>query len=199
MAFKRQELREILGEAYTDDIGTKLVNLHRGVIDPLRDELDTAKNDVARYKTEADKVPDLEKRLKDFEGGEDYKKKYEDEHTAFENYKKQVLQDAQTAKVKAAYRKLLTEEKVSEKALDSILNVTDFGSMKLKDDGTLDGIEELKKTITEKWSGFVVNTGRRGKSAETPPPGGNNDDDSDDIRELTRQWHEARFGAAPKT
>lgn len=64
MAFKRQELREILGEAYTDDIGTKLVNLHRGVIDPLRDELDTAKNDVARYKTEADKVPDLEKRSK---------------------------------------------------------------------------------------------------------------------------------------
>ena len=37
MGFKIAEIREILGEAYTDDIAAKLVELHRGVVDPLKD------------------------------------------------------------------------------------------------------------------------------------------------------------------
>ena len=31
-SFTRAELRDILGEAYTDDIGTKLVNLHQLIL-----------------------------------------------------------------------------------------------------------------------------------------------------------------------
>ena len=39
MGFKIAEIREILGEAYTDDVGKKLVTLHRSVVDPLLDDL----------------------------------------------------------------------------------------------------------------------------------------------------------------
>ena len=77
MAFKRAEIREILGEAYTDDIATKLVELHRGVVDPLKDDLDAAKRDATRYKAEAEKVPGLEKDLDEAKKGEDWKKKFE--------------------------------------------------------------------------------------------------------------------------
>ena len=38
MSFKREEIRAILGENYTEDIATKLVALHRTVVDPLMDE-----------------------------------------------------------------------------------------------------------------------------------------------------------------
>ena len=197
-SFKRAEIREILGEAYTDDIALKLVNLHRSVVDPLKDELDSAKSDATKWKTEADKLPDVQKELDGLKTGKDWKAEFDKEHQAFEDYKSQIARDAETAKVKAAYKKLLTEEKISEKTLESVLNATDYSKMKLKDDGTLDGIEDLKKDIDTRWGGFKVTQRQRGQQVETPPAGGNPGGSDDGIRKLTAQWHAERFGTAPK-
>lgn len=198
MAFTRAEIREALGEAYTDDIAKQLITLHRSVVDPIRDDLDSAKRDVTKYKAEAEKVPGLQKDLDEAKKGEDWKGKYEKEKSDFDAYKTKIAQDAETAKVKAAYKKLLTEERISEKTLDSVLNATDYSKMKLKEDGTLDGIEDLKKDIDAKWGGFKVQTRQRGQQVDNPPanPAGGSDDG---IRKLTAQWHAERFGAAPKT
>ena len=171
MAFTRAELRDILGEAHTDEIATKLITLHRTVVDPLKDDLDSAKREASKYKTEAEKLPGVQKELDEFKKGEDWKGKYEKEHADFENYKGQIAKDAETAKVKAAYRKLLVEERISDKALDAVLNATDYSGMKLKDDGTLDSIDDLKKGITEKWGGFQVQNRQRGERVDNPPRG----------------------------
>ena len=48
--FTRAEIRRIIGEACTDEIENNLVALHLGVVDPLKD-------DVAKYKAEAEKLP----------------------------------------------------------------------------------------------------------------------------------------------
>ena len=197
MSFKREELREILGEAYTDDIASKLIGLHRTVVDPIKDQLDDAKRDATKYKTEAEKVPGLQQKIKEFEGGEDWKQKYEQEKQAHADYKAQVARDAETAKVKAAYKKLLTEEKISEKTLDSILNATDYSGMKLKEDGSLDKIEDLKKDIDTRWGGFKVAQRKRGERVDNPPPGNPGGADNS-IREMTAKWHAQRFGEAPQ-
>ena len=173
MAFTRSEIREALGEAYTDEIAKKLIEMHRSVVDPIKDDLDGAKRDATRYKAEAEKVPGLQKDLDEAKKGEDWKAKYEKADKDLQDYKAQIAKDAETAKVKAAYRKLLIDERISEKTLESILNATDYSEMKLKDDGSLDGIEDLKKGITEKWGGFRVNTRQRGERVDNPPTGGN--------------------------
>ena len=49
--FTRAEIRNILGDAHTDEIENALVALHIGVVDPLKDERD-------RYKAEAEKLPE---------------------------------------------------------------------------------------------------------------------------------------------
>lgn len=198
MAFKRAEIREILGDAYTDEIATKLVGLHRGVVDPLMDDLEAAKQDAAKYKTEAEKVPGLQKDLDEAKKGEDWKGKYEKEHQSFEDYKGQVARDAETAKIKAAFKKLLIEERISEKTLEAVMNATDYSKMKLKEDGTLDGVEDLKKDIDTRWGGFKVQTRQRGERVDNPPAGAPGGADNS-IREMTAKWHADRFGAAPKT
>ena len=197
MSFKREEIREILGEAYTDDIAGKLIGLHRTVVDPIKDQLDDAKRDATKYKAEADKVPGLEQKVKDLEGGEDWKAKYEKEKSDHQAYRDQVAREATAAKVKAAYRKLLTEEKISEKTLDSILNATDYSGMKLKEDGSLDGIEDLKKDIDTRWGGFKVTQRQRGGKVDTPPSGVPGGSDSS-VREMAAKWHAKRFGEAPR-
>ena len=198
MAFTRAEIREILGEAYTDEIAGKLVSLHRTVVDPIKDQLDDAKRDATKYKAEAEKVPGLQKDLDELKKGEDWKAKYDAEKKAHDDYRAQVAQEATTAKVKAAYKKLLTEEKISEKTLDAVLNATDYSGMKLKEDGTLDGIEDLKKDIDTKWGGFKVQTRQRGEKVDTPPAGGNNGGGDNSIRTMTAAWHAAKYGAAPQ-
>lgn len=172
MAFKLSEIRGILGEAYTDEIAKGLVSLHRSVVDPLMDQLDEAKRDATRYKKDADKLPDVQKEL-DTLKGDDWKAKYEKEHQSFEDYKGQVARDAEAVKAKAAHRKLLIDEGISEKAVDSILNATDYTKVKLGTDGALDkeSTESLKKDITDRWSGFKVATRRRGENVATPPAG----------------------------
>ena len=195
MGFKIAEIREILGEAYTDDIGKKLVTLHRSVVDPLLDDLESAKRDATKYKTEAEKVPGLQKDLDEAKKGDDWKAKYDAEKKAHDEYKAQVARDAETAKVKAAYRKLLIEEKISEKALDSVLNATDYSKMKLKEDGTLDGLDGLKKEISDKWGGFKAVARQRGERVDNPPAGAGGGTDTS-VREYVRKLHEARFGAA---
>lgn len=198
MGFKIAEIREILGEAYTDDVGKKLVNLHRSVVDPLLDDLDTAKRDATKYKAEADKVPGLQKDLDEAKKGEDWKTKFEKAEKDLKDFKDQVARDAEAEKVKAAYKKLLIEEKISEKTLEAVMNATDYSGMKLKDDGTLDGIEDLKKDIDTRWGGFRINTRQRGERVDNPPKGTDNGGSDNSIRERMAARHAAQFGALPQ-
>ena len=46
--FTRAELRRIIGENCTDEIENALINLHLGVVDALKDELDTAKAETGK-------------------------------------------------------------------------------------------------------------------------------------------------------
>lgn len=161
-SFRRADLRKILGEAYTDEIGNELVSLHLGVVDPLKDDLE-------KFKADAEKVPALTKEIESLKGGEDWKAKYEKEKADHDAYKAQVAKDADIAKVREAYRSVLIEEKISEQTIDSILNATDFSEMKLTADGKIDNLEQVKKVIDSKWGGFRVSTTPEGARVSNPP------------------------------
>ena len=139
----------------------QIMDAHIGVTDGLKDRIDT-------LKAEADKVPDLQKQL-DSKDGEDYKAKYEKEHADFEEFKKQTERDAEASKVRSAFRKLLIEEKISEKRLDSIIKLTDFSKMKLDKDGNLEGVEDIRKMISDEWGDFRTTVTERGADVEKPP------------------------------
>ena len=131
---------------------------------------DALKADWDKYKAEADKAADLQKQLDGIKGGEDWKQKFEDERKAFEDFKKKTADDAEAAKVKAAYRKLLIDEKIGEKRLDSILKVTDFSKIKMDKDGqTLENEADLRKAIGEEWGEFRTTVTEKGATVERPP------------------------------
>lgn len=142
---------------------------HLTITEGLKEERDTLKQQA---EDEGKKAADLQKQLDGINGGEDFKAKYEKEHEAFENFKKQAASDAQAAKVKAAYRKLLADEGISEKRLDAILKVTDISKLKLDADGNLEGVDELKKAIGEEWGDFKVTISEKGAKVDNPPKTG---------------------------
>lgn len=142
-----------------------IIEEHVAVTDKLKAERDS-------YKEQAGKAADLQKQLDGFNGGEDWKTKFDKEHEAFEDFKKQTAAEAATAKVKAAYRKLLSDEGISEKRLDAILKVTDLSKLKLDKDGNLENVSELKKAINDEWSEFKTTVTERGAQVDKPPQTG---------------------------
>ena len=95
--FTRAEIRNILGEACTEEIENRLVALHLGVVDPLKD-------DLTKYKADAEKLPDVQKQLDDLKAAGDggYKEKYEKEHSVFEAFKADITaKESKAAKEKA--------------------------------------------------------------------------------------------------
>lgn len=163
-SFARKWLEGILDN---EDLSTKekaqqIMDGHIAVTDGLKDERDTLKE-------QADKAADLQKQLDDLTAsGEDFKSKYEKEHEAFEDFKKKTASDAEAAKVRSAYRKLLAGEGISEKRLDSILKVTDLTKLKLDKDGNLEGVDGLKKAINDEWGDFKTTVTEKGAVVEKP-------------------------------
>lgn len=164
MAFGRKWLDEILQneDLSAKEKAQKIMDEHISVTNGLKDERDS-------YKQEAEKAADIQKELDGIKGGEDWKKKFEDEHKAFEDFRKQTAQNAETAKVSAAYRKLLADEGISEKRLDAILKITDLSKMKLDKDGNLEDVDNLKKAISSEWCEFKTTVTERGAQVDKPP------------------------------
>lgn len=162
MPFSRSFLKSI---GLTDEQVTAVMDEHVSVTDALKQQRDA-------FKADAEKVPALNQQIAALEAEKGYKKKYEDEHTAHEALKQKIVDDEAAAKVKAAYRQLLIDEKVSDKHLDTVLQFTDFSGMKLDKDGKLENEKELREAGRQKWGDFIVTTSERGAHVSTPPAGG---------------------------
>ena len=165
MGFGRKWLESILEneDLTAKEKAQQIMDGHLSVTDGLKDERDS-------FKAEAEKAADLQKQLDDhLASGEDYRQKYDEEHKAFEDFKSRIASEAEAAKVRSAYKKLLAGEGISEKRLDSILKVTDFSRMKLDKSGNLEGMEDLKKAINEEWGEFKTTVTETGAKVENPP------------------------------
>ena len=163
-SFGRKWLEGILEneELTAKEKAQMIMDGHISVTDGLKEERDS-------FKEQADKAADLQKQLDDhLATGEDFKKKFEDEHKAFEDFKKQTASEAEAAKVRTAYRKLLSGEGIGEKRLDGIIRVTDLSKLKLDKDGNLENADELKKAINDEWGEFKTTVTERGAVVEKP-------------------------------
>lgn len=159
MAFTRNFLKST---GLSDDQITAVMEEHVAVVDGLKQDRDN-------YKEQAEKAADLQKQLDDLASGEDFQKKYEEEHKAFEDFKAKTAQDAEAARVRTAYRKLLAGEGIGEKRLDSILKVTDLSKVKLDKEGNLVDEDKLKKAINDEWGEFKTAVTEKGAVVEKPP------------------------------
>lgn len=168
MAFGRKWLAGILRneDMSPEEKEKAIMDEHIAVTDGLKDERD-------KFKDEAEKVPALTKQLEAKDGGIDYKKKYEEEHQAFEDFKKQAASDAELFAIRAACRKILIEEGISDKRADGIVKVMeargDLAKMKRDKDGNLEGADDLRKSIGEEWADWKATTSQAGAKVENPP------------------------------
>lgn len=161
--FTRAEIRNILGDAYTEEIENRLVALHLGVVDPLKD-------DLTKYKADAEKLPSVQKQLDDLKAAGDggYKEKYEKEHSAFEAFKTDITEKESKAAKEKAVRAYFESKNITGANLDLAMRgcgeemaALELDGEKIKDTKSLDAlVDGTYKGLVSKQT-VRVDTGAR--------------------------------------
>ena len=140
------------------------------IIEAHSETVDGLKDDIAKYKSSAEKLPTVQKELDDLKAAGDggYKEKYENERKAFEDFKKeQTEKETKIAKEKA-YREFLKSIGVSEKRIPTIIKVTDLNSVEIEGDAIKDA-DKLTESVKTEWADFIETSTETGANTNTPP------------------------------
>lgn len=160
MSLTRKMLK---GMGLTEEQVDSIIEEHTAVTDALKEQVNQYKKDAEGYQTAKKELDDLKS------GGDDWKEKYEAEHKAFEEFKKETEASAERAKVQDAYKALLKAQNVSEKRIDKIIKLTDLDALKLTKEGRIANEEKVIEDIKSEWSDFIVSQSDRGTDVDTPP------------------------------
>ena len=164
------------GLGITKDQIQIIIEAHTETTDGLKRQRDQYKADADKYKADAEKLPGVTKERDDLKAAQtnpdEWKEKYEKEHSDFEAFKTAQVEKETTGKKELAYRNLLKAAGVADKRTDAIIRVTDLKALELTEEGKLKDAEGLTKTIKETWSDFITTTEETGAETKTPPETG---------------------------
>ena len=166
MALKRSFLTAMGIEADKVD---EIINAHMETVEGLKAERDSLKEKADKYYAEKKKAEDLAQKVKDLEGKDDYKEKYDALKGEFDSYKSNIENEKTTASKTKAYKDMLKEVGISEKRIDSIIKVSDLSGIKIAEDGTIEGVEDLKKKAADEWADFIEKSATKGADVKKPP------------------------------
>ena len=176
MALTRKLLK---GMGLTEEQVDTIIEAHTETVDGLKD-------DIKKYKGDAEKLPTVQKELDDLKTAGDggYKQKYEDEKKAFEDFKQaQTAKETKQAKEKA-YTAFLKSVGVSEKRIPAIIKVTDLNTVELEGDKVKDA-DKLTESVKTEWADFIETSNTNGANTQNPPA--NNPNSGDDPSKMTME------------
>ena len=142
MALTKAQVREILSAAGVtsenmSDAVDKIIDGHLTSVNALRE-------DVAKYKSDAEKLPAVQKELDDMKANsnDDWKEKHDRLKDEFDKYKNDVLAKETKAAKEAAYRAILKDANLSEKGIEKAIKYAEWDKFELGEDGKLKGAND---------------------------------------------------------
>lgn len=164
MALTRKFLSALGIEAEKID---EIIGAHTDTIEGLKDEL-------AKVKADAAKLPEVQKELDELKAKPDdgWKDKYDAARKELAEYKDSVAKEKALAAKKAAYQEICKDAGLSENGIAKAVKYADFDSVELDDAGKIKDGKSLIKSIREEWPEHIVKDSTSGAKTATPPGGG---------------------------
>ena len=161
MALSRKLLK---GMGLTDEQVDTIIEAHTDTVDGL-------KADVSKYKTDAEKLSDVQKELDELKakGDDGWKEKYDNLKGEFDKYKTDVQEKETHNKKVEAYKAILKDANLSEKGIEKAVKYADWDKIELDADGKLKGANDHIKAVREEWAEYVTTTTTTGAKTSTPP------------------------------
>ena len=161
MALTRKLLK---GMGLTDEQVDTIIEAHTDTVDGL-------KADVSKYKTDAEKLSDVQKELDELKakGDDGWKEKYDNLKGEFDKYKTDVQEKETHNKKVEAYKAILKDANLSEKGIEKAVKYAEWDKIELGEDGKLKGANDHIKAAREEWAEYVTTTTTTGAKTSTPP------------------------------
>ena len=162
MALTRKSLKAM---GLTDEQVDSIVEMHTETVDGLKDKLKTAEE-------KANKLDDVQNELDGLKAnsGDDWKSKYEKEHTDFESYKKGVTEKETKAAKEKAVKAYFEGKNITGANLDIAMRgcrdeigAIELDGDKIKDTAALDAL------VNGTFAGLVVTKTVHGAQTANPP------------------------------
>lgn len=163
MALTRKSLKAM---GLTDEQVDSIIEMHTETVDGL-------KSDISKYKGDAEKLPGVQKELDELKAAGDggYKEKYEKEHKAFEDFKKdREAKDNRAAKEQAVSEYLKSKGvqdanlKLAMRSMSAEIDAAELADGKLKDTKAFDDL------LSGDLSGLVTTTHEKPAPSPANPP-----------------------------
>lgn len=168
------------------------------IIEAHTEVTDTLKADIAKYKAEADKIPALEKQVKEAEqhkaNADKFKADYEAEKAAHDKLKSDNAAQAETAKKSAALKKLLKDSGYHEKGFDKIVKYTDLNSLELDENGNFKDAEKIMADIEGEWGEYKGKTEKFEHIPQNQPNNGGGSNQPSRAAQIAARVHENLYG-----
>lgn len=164
MALTRRALKAM---GLTEEQVDSIVEMHTEVTDDLKTKLKAAQEKADNYDTVKKELDGIKAK-----GSDDYKQKYDDEHRAFEDFKKSVENEKAFETKKSVFTEIAKKVKVSEKRINSIIRLEKdyIDKLELDKEGKLKSDSEaVEKFIKENYDEYIVTSNKQGANTETPP------------------------------
>jgi len=168
MALERSTLKAM---GLNDDQIASVIAGHSETVNALKNERDDWKKKAEAAAAVQTQLDAANKQLADLKK-EDWKKKYDDEHAAFEKYKAEVTQKETDVAKRAALQEIAKDAGLSESGIAKAVKYTDLSTVELDDKGQVKGKAALLKSIKEEWADYVKQDGVDGADTTTPPATG---------------------------
>ena len=150
----------------TDEQVDTIIEAHAETVDGLKEKLAKAEADAATLEA-------VTKERDELKAGGDFKKKFEDEHKAFEDFKKGITAKETRAAKEKAVREYLTSKNITGGNLDiamrglsAEIDAAELDGEKIKDTKALDDL------IGGTFKGLVVTSTVTGTQTANPPANG---------------------------
>lgn len=137
-----------------------IVKAHGDTVDALKAERDAALDRASIAEEKAGEAG--KKEIEELQG------KLDAERAEFAEFKKSVDAEKADAEKAQLYRKLLAEQGVDARRIDSIMRVTDLSEVSVKD-GEIEDADKLAEGIRDTWADFIGTAKKKPSSVDTPP------------------------------
>lgn len=157
MALTIKMLKEL---GIEQDAIEEIVKAHGDTVDALKAERDAALDRASIAEEKAGEAG--KKEIEELQG------KLDAERAEFAEFKKSVDAEKANAEKAQLYRKLLVEQGVDARRIDSIMRVTDLSGISVND-GQIEDADKLSERIRDTWADFIGTVKTKNSSVDTPP------------------------------
>lgn len=137
-----------------------IVKAHGDTVDALKAERDAALDRASIAEEKAGEAGKQEI--------QELQEKLDTERAEFAEFKKSVDAEKANAEKAQLYRKLLVEQGVDARRIDSIMRVTDLSGVNVKD-GAIEDADKLSESIRDTWADFIGTVQKKPSGVDTPP------------------------------